>query len=361
VSACPTCLRRTWLVARLAARIECERRARSDHLRGLLAIGDEDLMRAVRAPTAVAGEYRAFDPGRARAAVDAAGLAVVCRHDERYPAGLRDLPDPPAAVHVAGDPELFTALTAADRPAVAVVGARRATPYGLEAARALGRGLAAADVPVISGLALGADSAAHAGALEVGGPTIAVLAGGADRPYPASKRRLYAAVVRHGCVISEMPPGFGAHRWCFPARNRIIAALARLTVVVEAAERSGSLITAELARDLGRDVGAVPGRITSALAKGTNALLNDGAALIRGAEDALDAACGVGAWTRRPAGEQVPGHLRALLASLAEGRETLDALVEAGHGVGEAMAGLSELERLGHVRRGLGGRYVAAA
>ena len=361
VRACFACLRRTWLVARLAGRIECERRGRSGELSLLLALGDEQLMRAVRAGGAVLGEYRTFDAGRARAAIQRAGLAAVCRHDGRYPAALGDLPDPPAVVHVAGDLELFIALTAPERPAVAVVGARKASPYGLEAARSLGRGLAAADVPVVSGLALGADAAAHAGALEVGGPTIAVLAGAAERAYPRSKRRLYDAVRRHGAVISEMPPGFTGHRWSFPARNRVIAALAGVTVVVEAAERSGSLITAELARDLGRDVGAVPGRITSPLAAGTNALLKDGAAVVAEPRDALDLACGVGQWTERDRRDQVPGHLRPLLTAVADGRETLDALVAAGHGVGEAMAGLAELEVLGHVRRAVGGRFVVVA
>ncbi|HEY3020356.1 MAG TPA: DNA-processing protein DprA [Solirubrobacteraceae bacterium] len=361
VAACFACLRRTWLVARLAGRIECERRGRSGELSLLLALEDERLMRAVRADGRALGEYRMFDAHRARAAIDAAGLGAVCRHDDRYPAALGDLPDPPAVVHVAGDLDLFAALTAAGRPAVAVVGARKASAYGLEAARALGRGLAAADAPVISGLALGADSAAHAGAVEVGGPTIAVLAGGAERAYPRSKLRLYDAVRRHGAVISEMPPGFTGHRWSFPARNRLIAALARVTVVVEAAERSGSLITAELARDLGREVAAVPGRVTSPLAVGTNALLKDGAALVAEPRDVLDLACGVGSWTERERRDQVPGHLRALLSAVADGRETLDALVAAGHGVGEAMAGLAELEVLGHVRRAVGGRFVAAA
>jgi DNA processing protein len=264
-------------------------------------------------------------------------------------------------VHVAGDAELYLAATAVERPVVSVVGARRATEYGLGAARAIGRGLAAADVPVVSGMALGVDSAAHAGAVEVGGPTVAVLAGGADRPYPQSKRRLYAAIRRHGCVVAELPPGFVAFKWSFPARNRIIAALGRVTVVVEARERSGSLITAELARDLGRDVAAVPGRVSSPLAAGTNALLKDGAAMVRGPEDALDLACGVGEWHERDRRDQVPRHLRPLLTAVAEGHETLDALAAAGVGVGEAMAGLAELEMLGHVRRVLGGRYLPAA
>lgn len=359
--ACDTCLRRTWLIARLAGRIECERLGRSRRLSLLLALGDDELMQAVHADRAVVREYRAFDAAAARAAITRAELAAFCRHDGRYPAALGDLPDPPAVVHVAGEAQRFAELTATERPAVAVVGARTSKEYGLEVARSLGRGLAAADVVVVSGLALGVDSAAHAGAVEVGGPTIAVLAGGADRPYPPSKARLYAAVRRDGCVISEMPPGAGAHKWCFPARNRLIAALARVTVVVEAAERSGSLITAELARDLGREVAAVPGRVTSPLAAGTNALLKDGAAVVRNAEDALDLACGVGGWKRRDPREQVPSHLQRLLGAVAEGSETLDALVAGGHGVGEAMAGLAELEVLGHVRRAVGGRYVVAA
>ena len=133
-------------------------------------------------------------------------------------------------------------------PAVAIVGARRAGVDGLQVARGLGRGLAAAGVTVISGMALGIDSAAHAGALEVGGPTIAVLAGGADVAYPASKRALHRELVRGQAAISEMPPGFRPFRWCFPARNRTIAGLAPMTIVVEATERSGSLITAELAQ-----------------------------------------------------------------------------------------------------------------
>ena len=362
IAACEGCLRRAWLVARLAGRIERERLGQSRKLSLLLALGDEELMRAVHADARFGDEYRAFDARAAREAIERARLSAFCRHDERYPAALRDLPDPPAMVHVAGDGERFAALTAAERPAVAVVGARRSRPdYGLEVARSLGRGLAAADVVVVSGLALGIDSAAHAGAVEVGGPTIAVLAGGAERPYPRSKARLYAAVRRDGCVVSEMPPGAGAHKWCFPARNRIIAGLARVTVVVEAAERSGSLITAELARDLGREVAAVPGRITSPLAAGTNALLKDGAAVVRGPEDALDLACGVGGWVVRAQREQVPGHLRELMSAVAEGHETIDALVASGHGVGEAMAGLAELEVLGRVRRVIGGRFVAAA
>ena len=361
VHTCDVCLRRTWLIARLGGYIERERHARSRALNLLLALEDAELLAALPVEPALVEEYEEFSPGAAREAVTAAGLAAFCRHHDAYPPALLELPDPPAVIHVAGDLDVFLTATEANRAAVAVVGARRATEYGLEAARAIGRGLAAAGVPVVSGMALGVDSAAHTGALAVGGPTVAVLAGGADRPYPQSKRRLYEAIRRHGCVVAEMPPGFSGFRWSFPARNRLIAALARLTVVVEAREKSGSLITAELARDIGRDVAAVPGRVSSPLAAGTNALLKDGAALVRGPEDTLDLACGVGAWHERDARDLVPGHLRALLTRVAEGHETLDALAATGVGVGEAMAGLAELEMLGHVRRAVGGRYLPAA
>ena len=146
---------------------------------------------------------------------------------------------------------------AADR--VAIVGARRATEYGLQQARGSGRGLAAAGLTVVSGMALGVDAAAHVGALEADGLTLAVLACGPERPYPASKRRLHARIADAGAIIAELPPGTPPRRWCFPARNRIIAALGLATVVIEAGERSGSLITAGQAADLGREVGAVPG------------------------------------------------------------------------------------------------------
>jgi DNA processing protein len=360
---CFACLRRTWLIGALAGRIEHARRDRgAGRLPLLLALDDASLMRAVGAGSGVAALYEAFDRGAALAAAGAARLAPICRHDDRYPAALRPLPDAPAVVHVAGGVERFLALTAPEQPAVAIVGARRASAYGLEVGRALGRGLGAAGVTVVSGMALGIDSAAHAGALDAAGPTLAVLAGGADRPYPPSKRRVYEDIRATGCVVSELPPGAQARRWCFPARNRIIAALAGLTVVVEAMERSGSLITAEFARDLGRDVGAVPGQVTSPLARGANALLADGAHVIRGPEDALDIVCGVGEWQdRRPPRPAVPEHLRRLHAAVGAGAQTPEALADQGVPIIAALAGLAELELLGHVRRTLGGRYQVAA
>jgi len=355
---CAACLRRSWLLGELSGRIELARRAGTSRLKLLLALSDDDLLRAVGAPAAVETRYQRYEPEGSIEAAARARLTVICRHDPRYPPVLRAMPDGPAAIHVAGSADRFAQLTAHERPAVAVVGARRASAYGLEVARGLGRGLAAADVAVISGLALGIDSAAHTGALEVAGPTLAVLGGGADRPYPASKRRVYEAIRQSGSVISEMPPGASVHRWCFPARNRLIAALAQVTVVVEGAERSGSLITAEFAQDLGREVGAVPGQVTSPLARGPNALLADGAHVIRGPEDALDLACGVGEWRTRTVAPPVPERLRRLHAAVAAGAQTAEQLTRQGFDVAAAFAGLAELEELGHVRRTVAGRYL---
>ena len=182
----------------------------------------------------------------------------------------------------------------AEEPAVTIVGTRRASPYGTEVAYALGRGLGASGVPVISGLALGIDGTAHRGCLDGGGVPVAVVAGGPDVVYPRRHRSLHEKVRAAGLVLSELPPGTEPYRWSFPARNRIMAGLARMTLVVEAADPSGSLITAEFAKDLGRCVAAVPGRITSTVARGTNNLLKDGATPISGTEDVLDELFGVG-------------------------------------------------------------------
>ena len=361
MTACDRCLRRTALVAALAPHVERARRNHR-HISELLALSDEELL------AALAGDRRAelrrayadFGPDGARERVADAGLHAVCRHDDAYPSRLAHTADAPAVLHVAGDPACLATLRDADAPAVAVVGARRAGQDGLEVARGLGRGLAAAGVLVVSGMALGVDSAAHAGALEAGGPTLAVLASGADVPYPPSKRGLYRAIVATHAAISEMPPGFRPFRWCFPARNRTIAGLASLTIVVEATERSGSLITAELAQDLGRAVGAVPGPVSAPRAAGPNALLRDGALVIRHAQDALDEALGIGVATALAgrSSRELEGPLRALLRRVEDGCDTVGALADSPAAARSAMDGLAELELLGFLRRGPGGRYV---
>lgn len=354
--ACDDCLRRTDLIAALARWLDVEWRRREAPGR-VLALPDHVLLDA-SGQTWVRERYDAFDPSEARRAVRESGLVAVCRCDAAYPARLRDLPDPPAVLHVAGAPEALE-----EEDAVAVVGARRATAYGLTVALDLGRGLAAAGVSVVSGLALGVDAAAHAGAvkaLPAAGAPVAVLAGGADRPYPASKRGLYAAVREVGAVVSELPPGFGIHRWAFVARNRLIAALARVVVVVEATERSGSLTTADLGAELGRTVAAVPGRVTCGVAAGTNALIRDGAAVVRGTVDVLDALAeltGRRYDATAPAAIGLAPPLQRVLDAVGDGHATLPMLAAQGIEARTVLAGLGELESRGLVRRSFGGRY----
>jgi DNA processing protein len=352
-TSCDDCLRRTDLIAALAGWLDVEWRQRQAPSR-VLALSDEELLDACGTAEARA-QYEAFSPEAARAAIHEAGLRAICRCSDVYPGALRELHDPPAVLHVAGDPESVGLFDA-----VAVVGARRATQYGLTVAHDLGRGLACAGVSVVSGLALGVDSAAHTGALGGSGPPVAVLAGGADRPYPASKRMLYLEVRARGAVVSEMPPGLGIHRWAFVARNRIIAALSRVTVVVEATERSGSLTTADLAAELGRSVAAVPGRVTCSTAAGVNGLLRDGAVLVRHVRDVLEELAeltGASYETRPPAGEELDPAVRQVLAAIGDGHSTLPMLVAAGFDARTVLAGLGELEGRGLVRRGFGGRY----
>ena len=175
----------------------------------------------------------------------------------------------------------------ADAPVVALVGSRRASRTGLEAARIVASGLARAGVVVVSGFAHGIDAAAHSAALDEGGETWGVLGCGVDVPYPAAHDRLRARMLEGGALLSELPPGTPPEPWHFPVRNRIIAGCARVVVVVEAAPRSGSLITARCAAEAGRDVGAVPGPVVAEQSAGTNALLKDGAILVRDATDVL--------------------------------------------------------------------------
>jgi len=338
----------------------------------VLALPDADLLAGLCGDrrAEVEGRIAAFDPTAARARTRALAIEVVCRHASGYPTALAEMVDAPAALHLMGDSGLLERAT--EDGAVAIVGSRRASIYGLEVARALGRDLAACGVPVISGLAYGVDSAAHEGALSAGGPTIAVMPGGADVTYPTAKRDLHDRIKAAGLAVAEMPLGMRPFRWSFPARNRIMAALARMTVVVEAAEGSGSLITAGFAGDLGRDVGAVPGQVTNKLAAGPNRLLSEGAAVVRSAADVLDVLYGPGEHRGAPpavaavrAGQpaMVAGldpHLRRLLEAVETGTGTVEGLAASGD-VAEVLAGLSELEFLGFVTRGPGGDYVRRA
>ena len=269
--------------------------------------------------------------------------ALVRRGEPAYPTLLAQLHDPPPRLYVrGGSPELLL------RPAAAVVGARSCSGYGAQVARMLGRELAGAGLVVVSGLARGIDAEAHRGALEAGGVTVAVLGCGIDRDYPRSHADLARRIADAGAVVSEYEPGVEPAPWRFPARNRIIAGLSLATVVVEARARSGALITADFALELGREVFAVPGEITSGLSAGTNDLLRQGAAPLLSPDDVL-AACGIERAAVEPQLGKVSAIAAELLHLLTGGALGTDELVRAsGRASGEVAAALVELELGGH-------------
>ena len=222
-------------------------------------------------------------------------------HDPDYPALLRRTPGPPRLLHVAGDPALLW------HPGVAIVGSRGPTAGGRETAHEFARVLAASGLSVISGLAAGIDTAAHEGALAAGGRTIAVVATGVDIPYPSRNAALRTRIAAEGAIVSEHPPGTPARPGQFPRRNRIIAGLALGTLVVEAAHRSGALITARLAADAGREVFAIPGSIHNPRARGCHRLIRQGAALVETPQEVIEALA--------PVAEGLAESLRVRLAS----------------------------------------------
>lgn len=234
---------------------------------------------AATVPDAATAEAALAKAQRVRTRCAERGIDVIALGDPRYPARLLDLEDPPTVVYALGAAPLV------ERPAVALVGARRASSYGRVVVRAFARRLADAGVCVVSGLAMGIDAEAHAAALEGGGATIAVQGTGVDVPYPRSNAALHARISRDGLVLSELPAGRPAHPGAFPRRNRLIAALADVVLVVEAGARSGALITAQLGGTLGRMVAAVPGPIDSESSVGANQLLRDGAHVVASYDD----------------------------------------------------------------------------
>lgn len=211
------------------------------------------------------------------------GNAIVTLADAAYPQRLLDAADPPTLLYIKGRTDLL------NRPALAIVGARSATPQGEENARAFARHLADTGLVIVSGLALGIDAAAHRGALEAAtAATVAVIGTGADRIYPARNAALAHEIAAHGTIVSEFPLGSGPQRHHFPRRNRLISGLSLGVLIVEAAAGSGSLITARLAAESGREVFAIPGSIHSPLSRGCHRLIREGAKLVESAEDILE-------------------------------------------------------------------------
>lgn len=220
-------------------------------------------------------------PARVLKEVERCGARVVRFTDTEYPASLREIHDPPVLLYVRGR-EIPPTL-----PFVSVVGSRNPTHYGLDAARVIGQGIAKRGFGVVSGMARGIDAAAHWGALEAGGWTIAVLGTGVDVLYPESNAKLQETILGKGATVTELPPGTPPDAWNFPNRNRIISGIGKAVVVVEASMKSGSLITASLALEQGREVFAVPGSIDSFKSAGCHFLIKQGAKLVENADDIL--------------------------------------------------------------------------
>jgi DNA processing protein len=289
-------------------------------------------------------------------ATDAAGGRFVVPVDAEYPAAMLELDDPPVALFLRGG------SLDADGLRVAIVGARRCSSLGAEIARDLGRRLGGAGVCVVSGAAYGIDAASHRGALDAGGRTIAVLGSGIDMGYPRSSVDLITRIAELGSVVSEYAPGVPAEPHRFPARNRLVVALASALVVVEGAGSSGSRISVDHALDLGREVFAVPGPVTSPLSEVPLALIRDGATMIRGADDLLhDLGVAVSApatdtATPHPPPIELPEHERRVWAALVEPSLPDVVARSARLSIPDAVAALIRLELRGLVRSS-GGRY----
>ncbi len=223
-----------------------------------------------------------FDVKKEISELEKQSINVISFLDENYPADLLEIHDPPVLLYVKGD------MTPSDDYCLSIVGSRNASFYGLEMAEGLAFDLASRGITIVSGMAQGIDSSAHQGALRGGGRTIAVLGSGVDVIYPPDNKKLYESIVRHGAVVSEFPLKTKPFSYNFPKRNRIISGISKGTVVVEAAKRSGSLITARLALEQGREVYSVPGKADSVRSQGTNNLIKEGARLITSADEIIE-------------------------------------------------------------------------
>lgn len=362
--ACSSCLRRSWLLSQLSGPLDCCARDRGALLE-LLALADDELLKAVagRRAAELQADYARFEPAQLRRGLFA---ETTCRHRSDFPSALSG-PASPHMLDVAGAAQRLTELTSA--PVVAIVGSTAASDYGMEMARSLARGLSASGVTVTAGLSDGICVAAHAGALEAGGASVAVLGGGLGVACPARRRSLYERIVLRGCAVAELPRDCRGRRWGQLAGERIVVELAALTVLVEAEPTPGALAQARMAQRLGRTLAAIPGRLTSPLSRGPHLMLMDGARLVRGPEDVLELLYpphgGRGEALQCPRGPapstrlaQLSPGLKALLERVGSGYDTPDRLTRAGADPAAVLLALSELELMGALARGDGGRYV---
>lgn len=327
---------------------------------GVLAARDEDLKAVPGIEAIHVRKLREAQTGlvveEAEKKLGELGGVIVGITHEAYPAALKEIPLPPPMLFVQGD-------LRAQEPAVAIVGTRKCTPYGRQMARRLGYDLAARGLAIVSGMALGIDAEAHEGALEASGRTVAVLGCGLDITYPPQHKSLRARIAAQGAVLTELPFGIEPTRDQFPRRNRIISGLAMGVIVVEAPLGSGALITANYAGEHGREVLAVPGDVTRAESAGCNALIRDGATLVRCAEDVLEALNftpeTLPARAAGPSAEGLPPDEAVVFEGLGGEAKTVDDLVAAtGLEAPRIMAALMMLEVKGLVRRFGGGAYA---
>jgi len=310
-------------------------------------------------------------PEEGSACPDEGGSRLVSFEEPEYPANLREIPDPPPVLFVRGR------VLPEDERAIAVIGSRKASAYGVSVCRRLVRSLVDHGFSIVSGMARGVDAAAHWASLESGGRTLAVLGTGVDVVYPKTNKRVFQGVVGHGALLSEFLPGTQAFAKNFPRRNRIISGMALGVLVVEAAERSGTMITVRTALEQGREVFAVPGDIRSPVSRGTHRLIKEGAKLVEGIRDILEefpscrqaeplfgrtGSCGdVGGPASRNAGAREDGgcEREALLGQLGDEGTCVETLIERTGWPSEKMATLlTELELIGRVKRLPGNRYL---
>jgi DNA processing protein len=322
---------------------------------------DEDTIRSVGAAAiAAAGGAQVLDTDALWRRTEAAGAGVVARLEAGYPALLTEEYGPPPVLWVRPWPAGLSVL--GRRVAVAVVGTRRATPYGRRMARAIAADLASRGVVVVSGLAYGIDREAHEGALEAGGETVAVLGSGVDRIYPRLHARLAARILERGALVSEFPPGTPPLPGRFPRRNRVIAGMSKGTVVVESHEQGGALITARMAGDMGRDVFCVPGPLDSPASRGVHALFREGAAHLMTAPGDVAELLGLGPAREVPEDPELTGDERTVLEAVTPDPVHLDHVTDAtGLGIPTVLASLLTLELKGLVRQLAGRHFVRTA